>query len=187
MKPRFVIVGLGNPGKQYESTRHNVGYIAIDWLAKEFGAEEWKDSQKFLSEVADVTIDKVPTLLVKPKTFMNRSGEAIQKILTFYKLKPERLLVISDEIDLPPSTFRLKLSGGPGTHNGLKSIVDIFGEDFPRLRVGIGTQPPEQDLSAWILSGLTREEMNNLRHVLEHLPEVVKTRIENLKSKRASE
>lgn len=187
MKPKIVIVGLGNPGSSYEGTRHNIGFMAIDRIATDFKAGPWEDKQKFQSLIAEATIFGVPTLLVKPNTFMNRSGEAIRKITTFYKIPPKRILVISDDIDLPLGTFRLKLTGGPGTHNGLKSIVDIFGEDFPRLRIGLGTQPEGHDLAAWVLSALSREEMNTIRGVFDHMNEILKTRIENLKTKRASE
>ncbi len=183
MKPRFVIVGLGNPGANYESTRHNVGFLALDHIAKEFKAEQFKDNQKFLAQTTDVVIDGVATMLVKPTTYMNRSAESIRKILTFFKLPATRLLVISDDIDLPPGTFRMKLNGGPGTHNGLKSIVEDLGEDFPRLRIGIGTQPEGHDLAAWVLSTLSREELSTLRTTFNHLPELISTRIDNLKAK----
>ncbi len=159
MKPRFLLIGLGNPGKQYDQTRHNAGFMAIDHVAKETGAGEWSDKQKFMALISDVTIDGIPCLLVKPTTYMNRSGECIRKLIEFYKLDPaKQILVCCDDIDIPLGTHRLRLTGGPGTHNGLKSIVTIFGENFPRLRIGIGPQAPEIDLAAWVLSRMTEAE-----------------------------
>lgn len=170
MKPQFLIVGLGNPGKQYESTRHNVGWLALDTLAEELKAGEWSDKPRFLSTVAEAEINGVACLLVKPLTFMNRSGEAIHKLLDFYKLSPAlQLLVCCDDIDLPLGTHRLRMTGGPGTHNGLKSIVDSIGENFPRLRIGLGPKPDGVDLASWILSGLTKDEKKALEPSLHFL------------------
>ena len=163
MKPQFLLIGLGNPGKQYEQTRHNAGFMAIDHAAKELGAGEWSDSQKFMAVIAEATIDGKSCLLVKPTTFMNRSGECIRKFAEFYKLDvSKQILVCCDDIDIPLGTHRFRMTGGPGTHNGLKSIVDIFGENFARLRIGIGPQPKEIDLAAWVLSIMTVEERKGI-------------------------
>ncbi len=170
MKPSFLLIGLGNVGKQYASTRHNIGFLALDEAAKETGAGKFADTPKFLSLLSETTIDNVPVLLVKPTTLMNRSGEAIRKLVEFYKLDPAKeILVCCDDIDLPLGTHRLRLTGGPGTHNGLKSIVDIFGENFPRLRIGLGSHPPEMDLAAWVLSALTNEEKKVLEPSMKSL------------------
>lgn len=164
MKPSLVIVGLGNPGAQYARTRHNVGFMAVDHLHEDYGTTPWTPSQKFQSEIAEATIDGTTVLLMKPQTFMNRSGEAIRKIVDFYKLNTAiNILVIVDDIDIPLGTERLRLSGGPGTHNGLKSIVECLGEDFPRLRIGIGPKPENIDLAAWVLSAMSEEERSALR------------------------
>lgn len=164
MKPAFVIVGLGNPGKQYELTRHNLGWLALDAIAEDVKAGKYKDQQKFLCTAAEGELDGNAVLLVKPTTFMNRSGECIRKLVDFYKLDPaKQLLVVCDDIDLPGGTHRFRMNGGPGTHNGLKSIVETLGENFPRHRIGLGNHPKEMDLAAWVLSRLTDEELKALQ------------------------
>ncbi len=127
-------------------------------------------------QVQEGRIVAAPILLVKPLTFMNRSGESLRKIMDFYKLDPAaQLLVISDDIDLPFGTHRLRRSGGPGTHNGLKSIVEQFGEAFPRLRIGLGTPTAGADLATWVLSAMTSEEQKDLGEVYAELPDIVRT------------
>lgn len=168
MKPTFLIVGLGNPGKQYANTRHNAGWLALDHLAAAWGVGEWKDQQKFLCSVAEAVVGGSTVLLVKPTTFMNRSGECIRKLIDFYKLDASKqLLVLCDDIDLPLGTHRLRMSGGPGTHNGLKSIVDCIGEKFPRHRIGLGSHPSEMDLATWVLSSLSQKEAQEMQPALE--------------------
>jgi len=175
MKPALVVVGLGNPGASYTLTRHNAGFQAIDALSDEFGEGDWKDAQKFLSESQDGRIVTVPILFCKPRTYMNRSGEAIRKLVDFYKLDPkEQILVLCDDIDLPLGTFRLRMKGGPGTHNGLKSVVEQLGEDFPRLRVGIGPKPATGDLSTWVLNRFSEEEVGVLAKTFQELPALLK-------------
>jgi PTH1 family peptidyl-tRNA hydrolase len=168
MKPSLIIVGLGNPGKQYEKTRHNAGFLALDFLAKKTEAGEWQDKQKFLALIAEGTLDGKAVLLVKPTTYMNLSGQCIKKLLDFYKLDPaKQLLVLSDDIDLPLGTHRFRTSGGPGTHNGLKSIVEIYGENFPRHRIGLGTQPEKMDLAAWVLSAMSDADIKAMQPSME--------------------
>lgn len=164
MKPQFLIVGLGNPGKQYEQTRHNVGWLAVDTLHESAKGSEWSEKPKFLSALSETTIDGESVLLVKPLTFMNRSGEAIRKLVDFYKLNPaKQILVCCDDIDLPLGTHRLRMSGGPGSHNGLKSVVECIGESFPRLRIGIGPKPEGADLATWVLSNMTKTELKAMK------------------------
>jgi PTH1 family peptidyl-tRNA hydrolase len=164
MKPSFILVGLGNPGKQYAETRHNAGWLALDYVAKELKAGEYHDAQKFLCTAAEGECGGVPVLLVKPTTYMNLSGNCIKKLVDFYKLNPaKQLLVLCDDIDIPLGTHRFRMTGGPGTHNGLKSIVEVFGEHFPRLRIGLGRQPEGADLAAWVLSHMTGEERKLLQ------------------------
>ncbi|MSR67726.1 aminoacyl-tRNA hydrolase [Candidatus Peribacteria bacterium] len=168
MKPQFLLIGLGNPGTQYASTRHNIGWLALDAVAQELKAGDWSDKPRFMSAVCEIEIDGLPCLLVKPSTFMNRSGEAIKKLVDFYKLDPAtQTLVCCDDIDLPLGTHRLRMSGGPGTHNGLKSIVDILGENFPRFRIGLGPKQEGADLASWILSRLKKEEEKALQNSLQ--------------------
>jgi PTH1 family peptidyl-tRNA hydrolase len=174
MKPSLIIIGLGNPGKQYEETRHNAGFKAVDLLAKEFGTGEWEERQKFLSHVLEARIVTAPVLLVKPQTFMNRSGEAAKKLLDFYKVEPKVVFVLSDDIDLPLGDLRFRESGGPGTHNGLKSVVDHIGENFPRLRIGIGGQKPGEDLSTYVLSKPPASEKAMIEDTIEKIPGMVR-------------
>lgn len=176
MKPHLVIIGLGNPGKEHAKTRHNAGFQAIDVLSKEFGEGEWSESQKYVCRMQEGRIVTVPILLVQPTTYMNRSGECIRKLVEFYKLNPrEQVLVICDDIDLPLGEVRLRMKGGPGTHNGLRSIVVAVGEEFPRLRIGIGGDHPKgEELAAWVLSAFSKEQQSVLTNTLKELPDSVK-------------
>lgn len=175
MKPSLVIAGLGNPGTSYAKTRHNAGFRALDVLSQHFGQGAWKERQKLQSLVQEARVVTVPVLLVKPLTYMNRCGEALHAILDFYKLgAAAHLLVLSDDVDLPLGTVRLRMSGGPGTHNGLKSVVEQFGEDFPRLRLGIGPDPEGADLATWVLSVPSAQEEEALQRSHSTLPDLVK-------------
>lgn len=175
MKPALVLIGLGNPGASYVATRHNVGFQAIDVLSKEFGTGAWKENGKFESDVQEGRLLAAPLLFVKPRTYMNLSGTAIQKIVAYYKLNAaEQILVLCDDVDLPLGTLRLRQSGSAGTHNGLKSIVATLGQNFPRLRIGIGPKPAGADLATWVLSALTAEERRTLDETYAKIPEVVK-------------
>jgi PTH1 family peptidyl-tRNA hydrolase len=140
--------------------------MAVEKAANDCKAGEWTDKQKFMSVIAEGEIAGAPCFFVKPTTYMNRSGEAIRKLSDFYKLNPATdILVCCDDVDIPLGTHRLRMTGGPGTHNGLKSIVDTFGENFPRFRIGLGPQPANIDLANWVLSILGKEEMNALQKV----------------------
>ena len=174
MKPSLLIAGLGNPGKAYDRTRHNAGFQALDVLGETFGQGAWKEQQKFSALVQEARVVTVPVLLVKPLLFMNRSGEPLRKMIDFYKLNPaEQLLVLCDDIDIPLGTVRLRKNGGPGTHNGLKSLVEQFGEGFARLRIGIGPNPEAADLATWVLSAPTTEEAAALKKSLAALPAMI--------------
>ena len=148
--------------------------MAIDRLSTVFGEGDFADKQKFSSLVQEARVGIVPILLVKPKTYMNLSGDAVRKIVDFYKLDPStQILIIVDDIDLSLGNVRIRASGGPGTHNGMKSLVDTFGEDFHRLRIGLGHCPEGQDLSAWILSTLSPDEKKTIAHSLESLDSLI--------------
>lgn len=176
MKPSLVVIGLGNPGREYENTRHNAGFMAVDVLSNAFGQGEWKDQQKFDGFVQEARIVAAPVLLVKPRTFMNLSGDSARKIVNFFKLNAaQQVLVLCDEIDLPLGTLRLRQKGSAGTHNGLKSIVEQFGEDFPRLRIGVGPKPEKVDLAAWVLSAFSDEERKVLEGSIATLPDILST------------
>lgn len=138
------IVGLGNPGDEYERTRHNAGFWLVDRLAQRARVGLRREA-KFHGELARATLGGSEVLLLKPQTFMNRSGQAVQALAQFYKLAPERILVAHDELDLPAGTLRLKLGGGHGGHNGLRDIHRALGENYRRLRIGIG-HPGDKNL-----------------------------------------
>ncbi|MDO8468366.1 MAG: aminoacyl-tRNA hydrolase [Candidatus Peribacter sp.] len=179
MKPTLIIVGLGNPGSSYEHTRHNAGFRALDALHASFGGGEWKEKAKVLSVVSEIAIGEVPVLLAKPTTFMNRSGEAVSKLLNFYKADPSfQLLVLSDDCDLKLGEIRFRNEGGPGTHNGLKSVVEHVGEMFPRIRIGLGNAPAGTDLAQWVLSVPQAAERDQLERALkEDLTRTVKEHV----------
>jgi PTH1 family peptidyl-tRNA hydrolase len=174
VKPSLLLVGLGNPGAQYADTRHNLGYQALDALSAAYGEGEWKEVSRFDAATQEARIVTVPVLLVKPLLYMNRSGEVIRKIVDFYKMDAkEQVLVLVDDLDIPAGELRLRKSGGPGTHNGMRSIVEQFGEDFPRLRIGIGPKGMG-DLGAWILSATSPAEREALAPAFSKIPEMVK-------------
>ncbi len=174
MKPHLVIVGLGNPGKQYAATRHNAGFLAVEKIAEEFGTGEWKENPKFVARTCEARVLAAAVLLVEPSTYMNRSGECVRKIVDFYKLDPaSQLLVISDDIDLPLGDVRVRMKGGPGTHNGLRSIVASVGEGFPRIRLGLG-MPQGADLATWVVSSLSPDERAALDTAIAAVPDRIK-------------
>ena len=146
-----IIVGLGNPGAKYEKTRHNVGFMAVDFIAERCGAKI--DRAKFKSLVTEINFAGMRVLLMKPETFMNNSGVAIAEAARFYKIPEERVIVLCDEISFAPGKFRIRRKGSAGGHNGLKSIIaELGGENFPRIKIGVGSKPtPEYDLADWVL------------------------------------
>src|SRR3989344_1279537 len=175
MKPSFVIIGLGNPGAEYAKTRHNAGFTAVNLLAEQCGTGKWLLKQKFLCDQCEARIIATPTMLIKPTTFMNRSGECARKVIDYYDLDPSQsLLIICDDIDLEPGTLRIRHSGSAGTHNGLHSIVDEFGEEFPRIRIGVGKQKPGSNLSNYVLSAPSDEERKKINEAIAKVPELVR-------------
>jgi PTH1 family peptidyl-tRNA hydrolase len=162
----YVIVGLGNPGKQYEKTRHNVGFEVIDILAKEYGISVTKIKHKALIGEGRIGSEKI--LLVKPQTYMNLSGETLIDIYRYYDVDIENIIVIYDDIDLDVGKIRIRKKGSGGTHNGMRSIVKCLGStDFPRVRVGVSKPMPGQDLADFVLSRFRKEESENLSSGLE--------------------
>jgi PTH1 family peptidyl-tRNA hydrolase len=156
--PEYLIVGLGNPGKKYELTRHNAGFLFADLLADENNSKISKI--QFKSVTAVIELGGHRCLLMKPQTFMNNSGEAVREAAAFYKLPPEKVLVVCDDISLPVGTIRLRRKGSDGGQRGLRSIITLMGSDaFPRIKVGVGQKPhPDYDLAAWVLSKFTKDE-----------------------------
>lgn len=160
----FLVAGLGNPGKEYNGSRHNIGFMVVDELADRLGVKGWKKGFSGLYGEAYYEGEKI--LLLKPQTYMNRSGESISQALGFYRLPTERLIVIHDDIDLPFGQIRLKRGGGSAGHRGVDSISSCLGSrDFIRLRVGIG-RPGHRDIVSHVLSGFTGYEKGFLRSLL---------------------
>lgn len=169
----FLIVGLGNPGKNYEFTRHNAGFLTLDHIASELDTEITNLKSNAL--VADVVIDGHRCLLVKPQTFMNNSGTAVRDIAKFYKIPPEKIIVIFDDIFLPCGKLRIRRKGTDGGHNGIKSIIYHLNSDlFPRIKIGIGAKPnPEYDLADWVLSKFGKDDMEQLKAAITKATEVL--------------
>ena len=161
----YIIVGLGNPGKQYEDTRHNVGFNVIDILAEEDGISVTKMKHKALIGEGRVGSEKV--VLVKPVTYMNLSGESLVELYNFYKVDTSNIVVIYDDIDLDVGKIRIRKKGSGGTHNGMRSIVKCLGTtDFPRVRVGVSKPQPGRDLANFVLSKFAKEEEADLKEGL---------------------
>lgn len=157
-KEKFLIVGLGNPGEKYAHTRHNAGFEVVDLLERKYAVKLRKKMLQPWAE-AEWTDGKKKIILCRPLTFMNNSGIAVKKLMARYGIPAERVLVIYDDIDLPPGKVRVRKSGGPGTHNGMRSVVGETGTDaFPRIRVGTGDRPAGQDLVSWVLGRPGGEE-----------------------------
>lgn len=154
----FMVVGLGNPGKQYEATRHNAGFIAMEALADKLGADVKRI--KYKSYCGEATIGDKRVLLMMPQTYMNNSGEAVREAMQFYKLTPAQVLVMMDDISLPVGKIRIRRKGSDGGQKGMRSIIALTGSDeFPRIKLGVGAKPhPDYDLAAWVLSKFTKEE-----------------------------
>lgn len=172
-KIEFIVAGLGNPGKQYESTRHNAGFLVIDTLLEKSGARV--DKAKFHALVGETVIGGKRVLVMKPETFMNASGEAIGEAVRFYKIPPEKVIVISDDITLPVGKMRIRRKGSHGGHNGLKSIeAHLSSSSYPRIKIGIGQKPhPDYDLADWVLGRFSKEDLDTLKKVRENAVEAL--------------
>jgi PTH1 family peptidyl-tRNA hydrolase len=168
----FVLVGLGNFGREYERTRHNAGFEAIDYLAALYRIPMTRE--KFRSILGEGMIQGEKVLLVKPQTYMNNSGEAVRAIMDFYKLEPNKLVVVFDDIDLEPGAIRIRTRGSAGTHNGMRSILYHLGtEEFPRIRIGIGKPDPRFDLADYVLGRLDQSEQKAMNEAVEKVAEAV--------------
>ena len=153
----YYIVGLGNPGIQYENTRHNAGFIAIDYLARKYSIDVRKIKFKSLIGQGVISVHKV--MLVKPQTYMNNSGEAIREIYKYFDFDHDKLIVIYDDIDIDFGSIRIRKKGSAGTHNGMKSIIyNLEFDDFPRIKVAVGKKPSYMDLANFVLSGFSKQE-----------------------------
>lgn len=162
-EPAMLIVGLGNPGRRYERTRHNIGFMVLDRLAADHGNPPWREERKAL--VARLSIDGTALLLAKPQTFMNLSGQAVRALAAWHHLAPSAILVVSDDLDLPFGRLRLRPGGSPGGHNGLRSIIaDLGTQEFLRLRIGIG-RPTQGDPVDYVLAPFSPDEARDLDHL----------------------
>ena len=163
-----LIVGLGNPGKRYEKTRHNIGFMVLDSAFPQYYKEPWKASKRIPAEWCSTKIGKETVLLVKPQTYMNLSGEAVAPLMKALNLKPEQLIVVVDEVALPYGKVRVRAKGSAGGQNGMKSVIKALGsrDDFPRIRLGIGPQPDKLPLEAFVLQAFSSEEQQQLPAVL---------------------
>lgn len=158
----WLVVFLGNPGTKYEMTRHNAGFMAGDAMAKAQGAAINRSRFKALTGTCDIGGETV--MLMKPQTFMNLSGEAVAQAVSFYKLAPDHVIVVSDEVALPIGKLRIRTKGSAGGHNGLKNIIALLGTDqFPRIRIGVGAAPhPDYDMADWVLSSFKGRDAENI-------------------------
>ena len=170
----YIIVGLGNPGGEYEATRHNAGFIVIDMLAEECLCAVTK--LKFKSLYGTAQIGDKKCILMKPQTYMNNSGEAVRDAAAFYKIPAERIIVVSDDISLDVGKLRIKRKGSDGGHNGLKSIIyQLQSDNFARIKMGVGKKPhPEYDLAAWVLSRFKNDEVESLKSAAKNACDAIK-------------
>ncbi len=171
--PEYIIAGLGNPGKKYEFTRHNAGFLTIDLLAQENNVKISRLGFKAL--LGDVVLNGHRCLLMKPQTFMNNSGEAIRDAASFYKIPPEKIIVIFDDISLDCGKLRIRRKGSDGGHNGIKSIIyHLSSDNFPRIKLGIGAKPnPGWELMDWVLSQFSKDDLTLLREAALNACEAV--------------
>ena len=168
----YLVVGLGNPDRKYQNTRHNTGFLAADEIARQLGVTI--DKKKFDALTIDVTLAGERVLLMKPQTYMNLSGVAVEKAASFYKIPPENILVLFDDISLDTGKLRIRRKGSHGGHNGIRSIIDYLQSDnFPRIKIGVGERPnPSYDLADWVLSHFTEEERKMIQEAALHCREI---------------
>ncbi|MGN1126659.1 MAG: aminoacyl-tRNA hydrolase [Ruminococcus sp.] len=169
----YMVVGLGNPDKKYENTRHNTGFICLDRVAEKFGANV--NRIKFKSLVGECTISGKKVLLMKPQTYMNNSGQAVVEAMNFYKIPAENVVLIFDDISLDVGKMRIRRKGSDGGQNGVKNIIYLSGKDtFPRIKVGIGKKPhPDYDLAKWVLSKFSNDEIKLIDQMAENCCEAL--------------
>lgn len=162
-----LVVGLGNPGSKYENTRHNAGFIALDYIANQLDVNFNKS--KFDALFSEAVIDGKRVLLIKPQTFMNLSGESVVQFMSFYKIPSENVIILFDDISLAPGNLRVKRNGSHGGHNGMRNIIQLAETDnFPRIKIGIGAKPTDWDLADWVTSKFSDEDLKLLNKAAEN-------------------
>jgi len=179
----YLIVGLGNPGDKYAKTRHNVGFITLDYIAQKLNIKINKS--KFKALVCDTELNGKRVLFMKPQTFMNNSGEAVREAVDFYKIPIENVIIIYDDISLQPGKMRIRLKGSDGGHNGIKSIIyHLNSNEFPRIKIGVGAKPnPEYDLADWVLGNIPEDEQEVMLNCIGNAYESVKLMVEGNSNK----
>lgn len=161
-----IIVGLGNPEKKYDDTRHNMGFMVLDSIAKAYGIDVSEKKHKGICGKGVIAGEKV--VLVKPQTYMNLSGECVREVMDYYKAEPSDVIIIFDDISLEPGKLRVRPKGSAGGHNGIKSIIaHLGGQDFPRIKCGVGEKPAGYDLAAYVLGHFSKEEMPVIREACD--------------------
>ncbi len=165
--PKFLIVGLGNPGDKYAFTRHNAGFLALDYISQKCGCPI--KQLKFKSLYADTTLKGHHVILMKPQTYMNNSGEAVSAAASFYEIPPKNIIVLVDDICQAPGRMRIRKNGSAGGHNGLKSIIEhLSSEEFPRIRIGVGEKPnKEYDLADWVVAQIPNKDREPIFKILK--------------------
>ncbi len=173
-----MVVGLGNPGRSYEKTRHNAGFMALDILEQDFGAKSFGSRQTALMSRASEGSREI--LFVRPLTFMNRSGTAVNDVGSYYKIPRDHIIVIADDVSMEVGRLRIRDKGSDGGHNGLKDIIRVLGsQEFLRIKIGVGQKPrPDYDLADWVLSRFGREDLGKLEEVLRTVPGAVRLLLE---------
>lgn len=171
----YLVVGLGNPGSKYWNTRHNVGFAALDALAEQLHAKV--DRVKFQGLTGQAELEGRKLILLKPTTYMNLSGQSVQAAARFYKIPPERILVMFDDISLEPGRLRVRKNGSAGGHNGVKSIISCIGsQEFPRVKIGVGAKPhPDYDLADWVLSTFPYDQRQAMEETYKRAAEAAIT------------
>lgn len=170
----LLIVGLGNPGEEYEGSRHNVGFICVDEFARKNSFDPWISKKDLKCELTQKTLGETRVMLVKPQTFMNLSGEAVQAVQHFYKLNNQQTVVIHDELDINFGQVRLRVGGSPAGNNGIKSVSQHVGEDYARVRVGIGPKTPDQiDAADFVLADFSKAEQEKLPALLREVSAIL--------------
>jgi PTH1 family peptidyl-tRNA hydrolase len=164
----YLIVGLGNPGKKYEQTRHNIGFMAVDAILNSYGGND-KPKKKFNSVIHELQLENKKVIIAKPETYMNNSGDALIQIVNFFKIKTENILILHDELDLPFGSIRLKVGGGIAGHNGLKSILSHLDNTFLRLRLGIDHPGDRRLVSNYVLGNFNNSEMDSLNTLFDYI------------------
>ena len=173
----ILLVGLGNPGREYALTRHNVGFMAVDEIVRRYSFDSYQ--KKFKGLLAKGVIEGQTVLVLKPETFMNLSGESVQAAMAFYKIKPENVIVLHDDMDLPLCKIKVKKGGGAGGHNGLKSIDSQVGQNYYRVRIGVGKPAFKEQVVSWVLSDFSGNDKVCIGEVLEKIADNVPLLLKN--------